>query len=218
VPKLRSSNHFGWARRAVEPAQGLEGIGWTPKQDSGSGPSSDVPRPRSHLSPRIVIVSGTLLFPDPPVEVITEAQEQNTQLARNAYLNLAKISGGSAAAPASSPGDDGSSSPFSTLLSDGAGDAPAGEGNTGDGQLGLESILTKRAGHHQKPPPGLPSVDPAEGGAPAHPPVPGKVMAAAMQHRMEAVPRSLAGRAPAAPVSKFQYGKDKVRGVNIGGW
>lgn len=41
------------------------------------------------------MITGTLLAPDPPPEQIAQAKEQNAQLAKQAYPNLIKVAGGS---------------------------------------------------------------------------------------------------------------------------
>jgi hypothetical protein len=133
------------------------------------------------------VLPGLLLLAEPPsAAAIAQAQEQNTQLARQAYANLARISGGKA-----------SDHDSDNTLSD----------TSEEDETMIPDILP-RAARPQKSPSQAPESDVDERDEDETAKAPAKPLPAL--HRAHTY--------AARGLGKFQYGRDPIRGVNIGGW
>ena len=90
LSKLRPSGHSLWTKRSLPLAAPLQA---TCKQDSELNRLRSLTEVAAHG-----MSSGTLLAPTPPPAELAEVEAQNSELARKAFVNLARLSGGKASA------------------------------------------------------------------------------------------------------------------------
>ena len=183
LPRSKAKGHLAFTKRDSNSVGDLSPA-WPAKQDSELGHFVALPLRLTHRA-----LLGLLLLAVPPSPAaIAEAQEQNTQLARQAYANLARISGGKA--PAHQVDDDSGSS-------------------VSEDDADLVPDILRRAARPQKYPVAGHQVDTAnEAGDGDSTKQPTKPLPAL--HRAHTY--------AARGLGKFQYGTDPIRGVNIGGW
>lgn len=219
LPRLKPKGHLAFTRRSPDGSGNPE---WTSKQDSERKVYAFL---CLVFELTCVCTTGTLLAPDPPPEKVAQAREQNDQLAKQAYPNLLAASGGSTDEPPPSERLKRSSKPSPPSSWQHTHDEASSSLMRVNG--GSASVSSKDSPYDKR------AAMPQGKWKSTTKPVHLKAAAAAPEKEFDGGEKANSNKImlngatrgyarhqqhEARALDSFEYGKEPVRGVNIGGW